>query len=112
MSGMWLDKGYKNGYQKDMCERDWTMCSKHGNHFTFNMQYNRGNLYDHLMSTRIFTLVIRYSYELHNCLLGKWVWPRYGFVNYFVEIVCFMYEEKWARKKKGNHLRPIYLRHD
>ena len=35
-----------------------------------------GNLYDHLMSTRIFDgLWIRHSYELQFFSRGKWLWP-------------------------------------
>ena len=34
------------------------MCSKYENHSRFNGQYNWDELYDHLMSTRIFTLIM------------------------------------------------------
>ena len=51
--------GSKNGHQKDnVFKRDWTTCSKFVNHSRLNSQHNWGDLYDHLMSKRIFTLII------------------------------------------------------
>ena len=38
--------------------RYWTMCLKYHNHSKLNSQHNRGNLYDHFMSKRIFTLIM------------------------------------------------------
>jgi len=37
-------------------ERDWTTCSEYDSHSRLNSVGNWGDLYDHLMSTRIFTL--------------------------------------------------------
>ena len=37
---------------------DWVVCSKYDNHFSFNSEHNLGDMFDHLMSTRIFTLIM------------------------------------------------------
>jgi hypothetical protein len=36
----------------------WTICSKHANHYRLNNQHNWEDLYDHLVSIRIFTLTM------------------------------------------------------
>ena len=52
--------GPKNGNHRGLYfKRDWTKCSKFANYSRFNNQHNWGNLYDHLMSTRNFTLTIK-----------------------------------------------------
>ena len=50
--------GTKNGHHKDMFKRDWATCSINVNHSRLNGQDNWGDIYDHLMSTRIFTLTM------------------------------------------------------
>ena len=47
--------GSKNGCQRCVFKKDWTMCSKEDNHCRLNSQHNRRVLYDQLVSTRIFT---------------------------------------------------------
>lgn len=92
--------GYKNGYQEEMFEKNWTMCSKYGNHFGFHMQHNQGNLCDHLLSTNIFTLVIYKIFKWAPNCIGKWLYGlRCGFVNHLVQIMCFIAEEKRANIK-------------
>ena len=47
--------GLKNEYQVGiMCLRELFMI----NYFKFKSQHNWGNFYDHLMSTRIFTVIM------------------------------------------------------
>ena len=41
-----------------MFEKDWTACLEYDNHARLNSQHNWGDLYDHLMSMRIFTLIM------------------------------------------------------
>ena len=48
--------GSKNGHQKDVSKREWTMCSRNDNHSSLNRQHSWRDLYGHLISTRIFTL--------------------------------------------------------
>ena len=48
----------KNGYQKDVIKRYCVMCSKYDKHSRFNNHHNWRDLYDHLMSTRILTLIM------------------------------------------------------
>ena len=40
-------------------ERDWIVFSKYENHSKFTSQHNRGTLYEHLVSMRIFTSIKR-----------------------------------------------------
>ena len=47
---------------RHMFERDWTMCSKYDNRSNFSRQRNRRDLYDHLMSTRIFTMTMKNTF--------------------------------------------------
>ena len=49
----------KNGYQKDMCSIE---IGLYDNHSKLNSQHNRRGLFDHLMSTRIFTLIMRKNF--------------------------------------------------
>ena len=57
--------GSRNVYPKDMAlKEDWTTCSEYYNHIRFNNQHNWENLYDHLMSRRIFTFMMKNSCEL------------------------------------------------
>ena len=39
-------------------DRDWIACSKYANHSTLNSQNHWGDLYDHLMTTKIFTSIV------------------------------------------------------
>ena len=49
--------GYKNEYKKDMCLKEIGLHAQ--NMITkFNNQYDWGDLYDHLLSTKIFILII------------------------------------------------------
>ena len=41
-----------------MFKKGWIADLKHDNHCTFNNQHQSGDLYDHLMSTSIFTLIL------------------------------------------------------
>jgi hypothetical protein len=62
VSGMWLGVAPRTD-TKCVClgivfKREWPTCSKYDNHSKFNSQHNWEDLHDHLMSTRIFTLII------------------------------------------------------
>ena len=50
--------GSKNGYQKHVLQKDWTMCPRYDNHSKVNSQLYWGDLYDQVMSTRIFILIV------------------------------------------------------
>ena len=54
--------GCMYGYQIDMCLRDWVICSKYDNMSgsIVDIIWRGGGLYNHLMSTRIFTLMVRW----------------------------------------------------
>ena len=45
------------------------MSSKYANHSRTDSQHNRGfHLYDHLMNTKIFTLIIKHSTKTHEAI--------------------------------------------
>jgi hypothetical protein len=50
--------GSKNGYQIDMCSKEVGLCDQNMLTILGPSQYDWGNLYDYLMSTRIFTLIM------------------------------------------------------
>ena len=51
--------GSKNGHQKCMCSKViGRPIKKHANYSKFETQHNLGDLCDHLMSTRICTLIV------------------------------------------------------
>ena len=50
--------GCKKGYQKDVFKRDWVTRSNYVYHSRFNNQHNCEDLYDYLISTKIFTLIM------------------------------------------------------
>jgi hypothetical protein len=62
---LWLQEWMPN---KTVFERDWNTCSKYDNHFQLDSEDNLGDLYDHLMSTQIFTLIMNKIFisELQN----------------------------------------------
>ena len=72
--------GFKNRYQKDMCLQEVGLCAE--NRIIIqnsNSQHKRGNLYDQLISTRIFILMMN-----KICIL----------IMYFISL------KKWASRKK------------
>ena len=50
--------GSKNGHQRLVFKRDWATCSKYLNYSRLSSQHVWGNQYGHLMSMRIFTLIM------------------------------------------------------
>ena len=71
-----------------MLERDWTTCSTTIIILGSIVSIMGEDLYDHLKSTMIFTLIMekkwkKISYELRK-LRGKWLWPRFGLAHHLV----------------------------
>jgi hypothetical protein len=58
LSGIWLNVAPRTDTIRHLFKRDWSTCSKYDIHSRFNNQHNGEDLYDHLMSTRIFTLMM------------------------------------------------------
>jgi hypothetical protein len=44
--------------KRHMFKRDWSTCSKHDNYPRRNTQHDWGDVYGHLMSTKIFTFIM------------------------------------------------------
>ena len=97
--------GSKNEHPK----RDWTMCSKQVNHSKLNNQHNWGNLYDHLMSTRIFTLVMNEIFIISSHNYNE---SGYGLALDLLPIHSksrVAYPRRSELVRKSNHLKPIYV---
>ena len=103
--------GSMNGYWKDSCFIEIGLHARNMYTILGSIVNIFGvDLYDHLMSTRIFTLII------NKILIGapknmrNGLQPHFGFANYLLLIICFIWHhEKWA-SWRSDHLRPIYLR--
>lgn len=100
----WLGAAPRMNTPKHVFQRNWTPCSKYGNHSRLKSQLDsdggKGDLYDHLMSMNTFILIIKwYSHELHKSQ-GKWLQPLLGTANHLLLITCFISYEKWTRWKK------------
>lgn len=55
-----------------MCNIGWTTCSEYDNQSEFNSQRDQGDLYDHLMSTRIFfTMTMNKNFVLTPKIMSK-----------------------------------------
>ena len=60
LSGMWFRAVPRMDVTDTCFTGNKVACSKYDNYFKFNSQHNsgKGGLYDHLMSTRIITLIM------------------------------------------------------
>ena len=59
LGGIWLGVDLRTDSTKTCFKRDWATCSKYVNHSRFESHYKLGgDLYDHLMNTKIFTLIV------------------------------------------------------
>lgn len=64
---------------KHVFERHWMMCSN------YVSQHDWGNVYDHLLSARTFSLLLNKSsrvYEVYHA------WAQFGFANHVALIAC------------------------
>ena len=70
----------------DVFKRDWSTCSKYDSHSRPNSQHNWGDLYDHLMSIRTFTLLIS---TLKTYMISKNYDYSFGWIaKHLVLITC------------------------
>ena len=60
--GVWLGVNPTTNTKRHVFKKDWTAHSKFVNHSTGNNQHNREDLYDHLMSMSIFTLIMNETF--------------------------------------------------
>ena len=63
---VWLQEWILERY---VFNRDWTVCLIYNNHYWLNIQHNQGDMYDHLMSKKIFTSIANmvFVYAPKNC---------------------------------------------
>ena len=54
-------------------KRDWTMCSKIVHHSKRNSQYDRGHMYDHLVTKRNFTLTTSIIFEFNFLIISHYL---------------------------------------
>ena len=96
--------GFKNRYHKD-----WTTCSKCRNHSRFSGQHNWGDLYDHLMSTRILISIMNMTFI--------WAHKIYEESDDTVKLdlltISYYSRDSYPKRsgllRKTNYLRPIYV---
>ena len=96
--------GFKNRYQND-----WTKCSNCRNHSRFSGQHNWGDLYDHLMSTRILISIMNMTFI--------WAHKIYEESDDTVklDLLTISYYSRGSYPKRSgllrrtNYLRPIYV---
>ena len=79
------------------------MCLNYASHSRLNDEHDRGggDLFDHLMSTRIFFPVMNeeHSHKLQK-LLHNWLREQFGFANHLALIMCCISYEKWVLRGK------------
>ena len=80
LSGMWVGVDLRIGIKKGLFKRDWTTCSKYASRSRPNSQLG-GGLYDHWMSTRIFTLIIIKVLIWTPKLWSKWLHAQYSSID-------------------------------
>ena len=90
--------GPKNGHWKT-CSRDWTSCSKFVNHSRLNMQHNWGDLSDHSMRKRIFTLIMIKIFIWALKCMKKSLQAWFGFANHLALILWFNPTRSRCRSK-------------
>ena len=62
--------------------RDWTPCSKYVDHSRLNIQHNYGHLHDHLMSMKIFSLILNKMFIWAPKIMVKWLRPLCRFAKH------------------------------
>ena len=69
-----------NGHQKGvMCWKEVELhAHKYANHSRLHGQHDWGDMYDHLMSMRIFTLTMSKMFIWAQKIWGKWLWGPFG----------------------------------
>ena len=81
----------------------WIVCSCCGNHYRLNSQHNRGKLYDHLMSTQIFTLMINKVF-----VRAPKITRKVGMASIWNLQWCFSCPRRRGLVGKSNHWRPTF----
>ena len=104
---VWLRVDVRTPERHDVFNRDWDTCSNFVNHSRINSQHNWGGLptvYDHSMSSRIFTLMIS---KMHMSSR-----------NYDLELAIISHQWRVSHRRrtgsrgKGFHLRHAYFTDD
>ena len=107
---MWLGVvPWTNTKKKDVFQRGWTTCSQYNIHSRFDNQHNwERDLYDHLMSAKIFTLILNqifiYAPNIMRKAIRALIW-----IGQLSRTYCmFSYHKENGLFGKRNHLR-LYL---
>ena len=87
------------------------MCSRYDNHSRFNSRHDQGDMYHHLTSKRIFTLIMNKIVIGALELMRQMLWGRFGYVNHLAYIACFVFSKKWEQREKTfkTYVHPIAL---
>ena len=91
----------RTDYHKDMWfERDWTACLQCDSHSRLNNQYNWDSLYDHLISTRIFTLTMNKICVWAPRIMREVASSLIRFANHLVLLVSSYFKRSRPVRKK------------
>lgn len=107
---IWVVYGWfasKNGLsQRHVIQRDWTACLQCDSHSRLSNQYNWDGLYDHLISTRIFTLTMNKICVWAPRIMREVASSLIRFANHLVLLVS-SYFKRSRPVRKSNHLRHL-----
>ena len=95
-SGIWSGVNRWTSINKHVFIKYWIVCSKHANHSKLNSQQALGDLHNHSMSTRTFTLMINKIFIHVPEIRRQWLQIRFGFANWIcVEELVLHYHVLW-----------------
>ena len=92
--------GSKTGTKKTCLQKIGLHAANILNHSRLKSQTWFGDLYDHLMSRIIFTLIMDEIFMRAWKIWGISLWPRFEFSNHLSLIECFISYKKWVQIEK------------
>ena len=107
---MWLGVDLRTDNKKNVFNRDWTTCSNMLNILSSIVNINWEDLYDHLMNTGNFTLIMSKIFIRAPQFMSKWLRASFGFASHLTLIAYFISYKKWVQREKcPNNTRLPYL---
>ena len=99
--------GSKSRHQKDVFKRYWTTCTKYSYHFGLDSQHGWGDLYDYLMSMRIFTLMTKKIFIWAPKLMRNDYEPDLGLLI-ILHWLCVSYPTRSGYTEKSINTRLLF----
>ena len=109
---IWLGVDLRTDNNKNVFERDSTTCSNMltilGSIFNINWK----DLYDHLMNTGTFTLIMNKIFIWAPKLMNKSLQASFGFASHLTLIACFISNKKWVQRENcPNNTSRLFDQH-